>query len=93
MISIRDGHFRIPYAYFKEKDSFIIMKVIYQYMITNKSSMLTTFHPVMVNRIKNANSPFFYKRQLFKDFAVSNEFRDIEINGQLQDGDGDCAFT
>ena len=93
MISIRDGHFRIPYAYFMEKESNVIMKVLCQLLITRNSSMLSTFHPYLVQQIKNNKSPFFYKRKIFKDLAVSNVFRDIEIKGLLQDGDGDCAFT
>jgi len=94
MVSQRNEHLRIPYIFFDKTNTSIIVKVIYDILTSKKISMFTTFNPFITEYIKNNPSPFFYKRKIYKDLAVSYKFQHLNLkNVILQDGDGDCAFT
>jgi hypothetical protein len=94
MTSIRDRHFKIPYLYFEKGNIQFISLAIYYISISGDCTIFTTFNLHLTEYIKYNTSPYFYKRKLFKDLAVSTKYRNLNFdNIILQDGDGDCAFT
>ena len=41
LISVKDGHMKVPYVYFQEKDARMVFKVIYQQALLKKAVTLT----------------------------------------------------
>ena len=96
LLTIRDGHLKVPYAYFESEIIADIVQYIYEVMMTEKLSMLTVFHKAIVDHISSHPSPFIYRRHIKRHYIISKaldaHFSDKE-KLQVQDGDADCAFT
>jgi len=94
LISVRDGHMKVPYAYFDEKDASQLLKVIYQQALLKKAATLTVFNPVLVSMMDSVVHPFIFKRKIKRLVAISkNLFDDYRKYPLIQDGDGDIVFT
>ncbi|MDP3916142.1 MAG: hypothetical protein Q8R96_20630 [Bacteroidota bacterium] len=94
LISVRDGHMKIPYAYFQEKDARMVLKVIYQQALRRNVVTLTVFNPVLVNMMDSVVYPFIFKKKIKRLVAISkNLFDDYQKYPLIQDGDGDIVFT
>lgn len=94
--SLRDGHLKIPYAYFGETQTEDVVAKVYEVLLTEKANMLTVFHPLLVTHLSSNPTPFIYKRQVKRNYiitkALSLHFVSKD-NISIQDGDADCAFT
>lgn len=94
LISIRDTHMKVPYAWFDEKDAELILKVIYQQALQKKATTLTLFRPSLVEAMQTAPHPFIFRKSIRRLVAISRELSDLYRQyPDLQDGDGDVAFT
>jgi hypothetical protein len=94
LISARDGHIKVPYVYFQEKDARMVLKVIYQQALLKKAVTLTVFNPVLVNMMDSVVHPFIFKKKIKRLVAISkNLFDDYRKYPLIQDGDGDIVFT
>lgn len=94
LISMRDGHMKVPYAYFDIKDAPLVLKEIYRQAILNDAITLTLFLPELVNEMASSAHPFIFKKPIRRLAAVSKQLS--SLFGQyprLQDGDGDVVFT
>lgn len=95
-LSIRNGHMKIPYAFFNETHSAEIAAKIYEVMLAEQVNMFTVFHPALVRHFSDSQTPFIYKRSIKRNYiiakALSEHFHN-KANIIIQDGDADCAFT
>ncbi|MCF8371739.1 MAG: hypothetical protein K9H64_08950 [Bacteroidales bacterium] len=90
----RNQAFTLPYIYAEKGSELEVLKGLYEFLLQHQAVELTVFHRLFVEVIKENDNPFFYMRELPKDFAVSNELSHImDQHKILQDGDGDYAFT
>ena len=93
-ISVRDGHLRVPYVYFQEKDALQVLKVIYQQVVLKNVITLTVFCPKLVNLMDSVSHPFIFKKKIKRLMAISKQLTDLYLKyPEIQDGDGDVAFT
>lgn len=94
LISLRDGHMKVPYAYFDKNDAPLILKVIYHQAIVKNAVTLTLFLPELVNEMRSSAHPFIFKKQIRRLAAVSKQLTPLfDQYPRLQDGDGDVVFT
>ncbi|MEM7373067.1 MAG: GNAT family N-acetyltransferase [Bacteroidota bacterium] len=95
IFAIRDTHLKLPYAYFSEADSELVLKVILHHMLQMRLDMLTVYHPVLTQAIRQYSTPFYLTRPFSRHYLISTRFEaGLRTHARtLQDGDGDCAFT
>lgn len=94
--SLRDGHLKIPYAYFGEEHTAGVVAKVYEVMLAEKANMLTVFHPLLVTHFSYNNTPFIYKRPIQRNYIITKALSQHFVskdNIAIQDGDADCAFT
>lgn len=93
-ISVRDGHMKIPYSYFHEKDARLVLKVIYQQAIQKNAVILTIFCPKLVKQMDSVSHPFIFKKKIKRLIALSKQLSVFyQKYPEIQDGDGDVVFT
>lgn len=94
LISIRDGHMKVPYAWFDEKNAELILQQIYHQALQKNTITLTLFRPSLVKAMHSAPHPFVFKKPIRRLVAISRELSELYHRyPDLQDGDGDVAFT
>jgi len=94
LISIREGHMKVPYVYFHEKNTGQVLKVIYQQALLKKVVTLTIFYPKLVSSMDSVSHPFIFKKKIKRLIALSNELSSsYKKHNEFQDGDGDVVFT
>lgn len=94
LISIRDGHMKVPYAYFDEHDAPLVLKVIYGQALEKNAITLTIFRPSLVNVMRSAPHPFIFRKRIRRLVAISRQLTGFYHQyPELQDGDGDVVFT
>lgn len=94
--SLRDGHLKIPYAYFNNAHTADLVAKVYEVMLAEKANMLTVFHPLLVKHFSNNTTPFIYKRPIQRNYIITKALSQHFVskdNISIQDGDADCAFT
>lgn len=90
----RNGHFKLPYAYFEKEHLPIMMSALFDFLYQKKATTFTVFLPELKTFMETSPSPFFYKRLIPKDFAIGKGLdKNILENAMLQDGDGDYVFA
>ncbi len=95
IISIRDGHLKIPYAYFHKSNTAQIAQVIKDILIKNKIYQLTIYHTHLVDYLKQHSFPAIVKKIISRPFMYARGLSD-ELKDQdwyFQDGVGDAGFT
>lgn len=96
LLTIRDSHLKVPYAYFEPEITKDIVQYIYGVMLSQELNMLTIFNKGIVDHISNHSTPFIYTRHIKRHYIISKaldaHFSDRE-KLEIQDGDADCAFT
>lgn len=95
ILTIRDGHLRIPYAWHSDEHSATVASVIFAHAIQLGAKMLTLYHPRLVPFCNENRTPFFWNKTLRRTYFVGNGLSEILANPPLalQDGDGDAGFT
>lgn len=95
MLSIREGMLKTPYFYLGNVAyTNTIAEYILAYMYQNKANTLLTFQPALVQYFQQNKAINRYTRPAFRHYLLSKKFT-LSQNPlpQIQDGDGDCAFT
>jgi len=93
-ISLRDGHMKVPYAYFNEKDANQVLKVLYTQALLKNVVTLTVFCHQLVDVMNSAPHPFIFRKKIKRLMAISKQLSDVYHQyPQMQDGDGDVVFT
>lgn len=94
--SLRNGHIKIPYAFFAPADTAAITAKIYEAMLAEKAAMLTVFNPHITAYLSNHPTPFIYKRSVYRHYMITKALS-VHFTNKAQltihDGDADCAFT
>ena len=93
-ISVKNGHLKVPYAYFHEKDASPVLRVIYQQAMLKNVVTLTLFNPPLVSAMDSRAHPFLFRKKIKRLMAISKQLSSLYHQyPDLQDGDGDVAFT
>lgn len=93
-ISLKNGHMKVPYAYFNEKVADQVLKVIYQQALIKNAVTLTLFNPPLVEAMDSAAHPFIFRKNIKRLIAISKHLSGLyQKYPHLQDGDGDVVFT
>lgn len=95
ILSLRDGHLRVPHAWHPDEHSATVASVIFAQAIRLGAKMLTLYHPRLVRYCNEYNTPFFWGKTLRRTYFVGQGLSDILAIQPLilQDGDGDVGFT
>ncbi|HAH23758.1 MAG TPA: hypothetical protein DCL77_08375 [Prolixibacteraceae bacterium] len=94
MISLKNGHMKVPYAYFEDMDTAAILKVIYQQALLKNTVTLTLFNSSLVAAMNSEAHPFIFRKKIKRLMAVSKQLSSLYHQyPHLQDGDGDVVFT
>ena len=94
LISLRDGHLKVPYSYFHENHAQQVIKVIYRECILQNAVTFTVFSPEMVKQMSTDPQPFIFRKRIKRLIAISKQLSDsYQKYPVLQDGDGDIVFT
>ena len=91
MLSVRNNHLTVPYAFFKKGMESVLVKFLFNMMLDYQLNMLTVYHPELSEAIRKAKSPFLFKKKVLRPYFIP---KTLDLPGlSFQDGDGDCAFT
>lgn len=95
LLSKRNGHVKIPYAYFDDNHINNIVELIAYFAKKWQVNMLSCFHPLLSKVILKEAFPGIHKREIRRHYIVSKVFETQlkDLNIVLQDGDADCVFT
>ena len=94
LISIKNGHMKVPYAYFQDKDAASILRVIYQQALLKNAVTLTLFNSSLVAAMDSMAHPFVFRKKIKRLMAISKQLSSLyQKYPHLQDGDGDVVFT
>jgi GNAT superfamily N-acetyltransferase len=94
LLSIRNRHLKIPYAWLQEKELWLVCKAITAFMMENKLATATIYHPLLSVWFRDHKGPFLYKKDIIREYLISSYFQNkLPEDVYLQAGDGDCAFT
>lgn len=93
-ISVRDGHLKVPYSWFQEKDANCVLQVIYLQALLKNAVALTVFSPRLIAAMDSVSHPFIFRKKIKRLIAVSKHLAGLYNKyPEIQDGDGDIVFT
>lgn len=94
IITLRNGHLKVPYLYYTPESLPDILDFLLHYMINNKVLYVTLYRKDLADWFMKSKSPMLYKRRIPRYTAISKDLSDsVPEDYFLQDGDGDCVFT
>jgi hypothetical protein len=94
LLSIREGLFKIPYAYTGHSVAALFSCAICKIMVDKKAMAFHSFRQEINDYIEKSGFPVFYKKKVAKGLAVSKTLAGRQPEKYyLQDGDGDVVFT
>ena len=95
MLSLKNGHMKVPYCYAEEDVVPLITHIIYHHLLITGASTLTVFNKQVVSCIRSRRHPFWLIRNKNRPLFVAKHLRDDMLNAgkHFQDGDGDNVFT
>ena len=95
IFAIRGSNMKIPYCYYNQGMEDDILKTIYAHLKKWQINTLTTFHPMLVRRLRNEKTGSLFKKSIRRNFIISKTLKNFNhaTSYLIQDGDGDCAFT
>jgi GNAT superfamily N-acetyltransferase len=90
----KDNTLKLPYLYHDNCLDSIIQVINYN-ILKWKIRTFTTFNMELGQRLMNTKSPAILKREVKRNYMISSVLRAAINNSdiEIQDGDGDCAFT
>ena len=94
LLSLRDRHLKIPYCFVEQDHLSGILSLLEQYMIKQSVDMLTTYQSKICQYWEDRNSLFYHQRRFVRHYLISKTLSgELSLPIDIQDGDGDCAFT
>ena len=94
IIKERDRHFEIPYAYFDDNYLKDISVCLIKFMYSKKVRSLNVVNIKLKKSLKEIKLPYIYSHSKIQELFASKELlRIVGKDFELQDGDGDVAFT
>ena len=94
MLSLRECNLKVPYFFAEKAHIEAVATWILEYMQSSSASILTTFQPELVAYFQGQKNINFRIKNTSKPYMIAQKF-DLPqpFTLQIQDGDGDCAFT
>ncbi len=93
LLSLRDGHLRVPHAYFDENKAHLVAEVLAYHCVQLPVTHLTVFRPQLQALIGKMGGLFFGKKKIKRSF-LSGRALPVQPEPQsFQDGIGDTVFT
>ncbi len=93
-ISVRDGHMRVPYTWFDDKNTDRVLMAIYRQALLKNATALSIFNPRLAILANATPHPFLFKKKIIRLMAISKQLSDnYHRYPEIQDGDGDVVFT
>jgi GNAT superfamily N-acetyltransferase len=95
VLTLRDGHLKIPYFYVDEQHIAAAAQLIFAHALRLRVHMMSCYHADLSKELLHGKTPFFAKKRLRRSCFVSNALMRLLPPGPvaLQDGDGDVGFT
>ncbi|MBN2610475.1 MAG: GNAT family N-acetyltransferase [Bacteroidales bacterium] len=96
ILTQRDGHLKIPYLFFDEKDLLPVINTIFAHVLSPGIKTFTTFHPLLAQQFSALSTPFIYKKIMnFRILAAKHLVANSGISEHhyFMEGDGDAAFV
>lgn len=95
LIKERNGHYELPYAYAGDNQKNFMIIEIKRYLIDKKAFSFLLFNQNFRDIFYGHNKlPVLHSKKVQREMVVSSELiGNINENAEVQDGDGDCAFT
>lgn len=95
LVSVRNGHLRIPYFYLeREVDPKKMASAIEQFVRFENYRSVTVFNSSLASNLKKAKRLFFMKKEIERVTCFSKEMEGYYKSHPIfQDGDGDAVFT
>jgi len=88
------GLVKVPYIYFDKRYLSKICDFIFWYLIKEKANSVLIFNSALNQEIKKKHNPFWYRKEINKDFVVSKKIIPyLPKEFDFQDGEGDFVFT
>lgn len=88
----RDDELKMPYFFCHMEEKEIVLKILIRYLLNNKAITFTTWHSDFVKYFSE-HSIFLMKKEVYLQSAYSKDLSLFQEGFNLQDGDGDMAFT
>lgn len=94
LLSVRDRHLQVQYAYFEDRHVEAVARVLYELLYKGGLDMLTTYHPALCAYFEKVRTPFMGLRRRKRRFMLGNPLMEIfgEREPILQAGDADAGF-
>ena len=89
----RNDFLKMPYCYYKKGAEVDIVKIINHHIINLKIKTFTCYNINISEYLLKNKTLSIYKKQTVRKYLISKSFNFKETNFNIQDGDGDCAFT
>jgi hypothetical protein len=93
MLSLRDGHLRVLYAYFDEENAPEVAQVLAWHCCKLPVAHLTVFRPETWRLLSQMPPIFFLKRNFRRPFLNGRDTGAESAFDRVQDGVADTAFT
>lgn len=93
MLALRDGHLRVPYAYFDAESAGAVAKVLAWHCWKLPVTHISVFRPELVDLLEKAKHIFFARKKIQRGYIISKVFVRDNRPLDIQDGDADAAFT
>ena len=94
ILRFRDQHLTMPYAYFDPSNITAVFRVICHHIIALNAISFETCNEHLISELNKANFPVVVKRTRDRHSYISKSLANADVASlDLQDGDGDKAFT
>lgn len=93
MLALRDGHLRVPYAYFDAENARVVAEVLAWHCWKLPVTHISVFRPELVDLLGQAKNIFFARKKIRRGYIISKVFFRDDRSLDIQDGDADAAFT
>ena len=94
LLNLHNGRLSVPFCCCAPADADQVASVVARQAIALKASHLAVFNPDLIRGLARIGFPFLYQQATERPWIISAKFKDVDFGPyNLQDGDGDCAFT
>jgi GNAT superfamily N-acetyltransferase len=93
LLSLRDGHLRVPYAYFDEDNAHLVARVLAWHCVRLPVTHLTVYRPALQALTEKMSGLFFGKKKIKRSFLSGRALPVLPEPMSFQDGIGDTVFT
>lgn len=93
ILTKRNNTLKMPYCYYEKNSELEVVNVINEQLLKLKICTFTCFHKDISKLLLENKTISLYKKKIVRKYLISKNLPFNETNFNIQDGDGDCAFT